>query len=210
MGNTKNTDLWVPNPTAKVTPPAAYPPEEGRVVRDNDLSPVAVCVILKWPEDDIPPDLERLVRMGVETGAALAGTLQTENIGVEKMICNLVANPKLRWLVVCGPEPPGHSTGQALQALLANGLDDNCRIIGAEAPTPYLYNLPHEAIERFRQQIRIVDLLNEGDPRLVREAVWSRYQEEPINMEKEQREREQVAAHDEQEARRCAGRYQQE
>jgi len=148
-------------------------------VRGNDLSPVAVCVILKWPEDEIPPDLERLVRVGVETGAALAGTLQTENIGVEKMICNLVANPNIRYLVVCGPESPGHSTGQALTALHANGLDDNCRIMGAQAPTPYLYNLPREAVERFRQQIRIVNLLNEGDPRLVRDAVWSCYQEEP-------------------------------
>lgn len=179
MANTGDANLWVPNPTAKVTPPAAYPPEEGRFVRGNDLSPVVVCVILKWPDDAVPPDVEQLVRVSVEAGAALAGTLQTENIGIEKMICNLVANPNLRWLVVCGPESPGHSTGQALQALLANGLDENSRIIGAESPTPYLYNLPREAVERFRQQFRLVNLLNEGDPKVVREAVWSCYQEQP-------------------------------
>jgi tetrahydromethanopterin S-methyltransferase subunit A len=179
MSGSGDASLWVPHPAAKVTPPAAYPPEEGRFVRGNDLSPVAVCVILKWPDDAIPPDVERLVRVGVETGAALAGTLQTENIGVEKMICNLVANPNLRYLVVCGPESPGHLTGQALVALHANGVDDNSRIVGAQGPTPYLYNLPREAIERFRQQVRIVNLLNEGDPRLVRDAVWSCYQERP-------------------------------
>ena len=174
---------WTPNPAYKVPPPTGYPPEEGRYVRGNDLSPVAVCVILKWPEDDIPEDIERLVRVGVETGAALAGTLQTENIGTEKMICNLVANPNIRYLVVCGPESPGHSTGQALSALSANGLDDSSRIIGAEAPTPYLYNLPRASVERFRQQIRIVNLLNEGDPKVVREAVWSCYQEEPTRFQ---------------------------
>ena len=179
MSNTNDTQLWAPNPTHKVPPPAHYPPEQGRFVRGNDLSPVAVCVILKWPEDDIPEDIEKLVRIGVETGAALAGTLQTENIGMEKMICNLVANPNIRYLVICGPESPGHSTGQTVMALIANGVDENRRIVGSEAPTPYLYNIPAEAIERFRQQIRIVNLLNEGDPKLVRDAVWSCYQEQP-------------------------------
>lgn len=170
---------WAPNPSYKVTPPPGYPPEEGRFLRGNDLSPVAVCVILKWPEDKMPPDIENLVRVGVESGAALAGTLQTENIGTEKMICNLVANPNIRYLVICGPESPGHSTGQALQALWENGVDEGSRIIGAEAPTPYLYNVPREAIERVRQQIRLVDLLNEGRPALIRDAVWSCYQEHP-------------------------------
>ena len=170
---------WRPNPAFKVPPPPGYPPEPGRFVRGNDLSPVAVCVILKWPEDKIPPDIEALVRVGVETGAALSGTLQTENIGLEKMICNLVANPNLRWLVLCGPESPGHLTGQAILALAEHGLDENSRIIGAEAPTPFLYNIPPEAVERFREQFRVVNLLNEGDPALVRDAVWSCYQEEP-------------------------------
>jgi tetrahydromethanopterin S-methyltransferase subunit A len=176
-----NEANWVPNPSYKVPPPSGYPPEPGRFVRGNDLSPVAVCVILRWPEDKIPPDIELLVRVGVESGAALAGTLQTENIGTEKMICNLVANPNIRYLVICGPESPGHSTGQALQALWENGVDEGSRIIGAESPTPFLYNLPTEAIERARQQIRLVNLLNEGRPEVVREAVWSCYQEEPTD-----------------------------
>ena len=170
---------WTPDPSHKVHPPAGYPPEPGRFVRGNDLSPVAVCVILKWREDEIPPDIEMLVRVGVESGAALAGTLQTENIGIEKMICNLVANPNIRYLVVCGPESPGHSTGQTLQALSDNGVDEDSRIIGSQAPTPFLYNIPREAIERYRRQVRLINLLNEGDPGLIREAVWSCYQEQP-------------------------------
>jgi len=170
---------WTPNPGQKAPPPPGYPPEPGRFVRGNDLSPVAVCVILKWSEDEIPDSIEQLVRVGVETGAALSGTLQTENIGVEKMICNLVANPNIRWLVVCGPESPGHLTGQALLALQENGLDERQNIIGAEGPTPYLYNLPPATVDRYREQIRLVNLLNEGDPKVVRDAVWSCYQEEP-------------------------------
>jgi len=171
--------VWRPNGGFKVTPPAEYPPEEGRFLRGNDLSPVAVCAVLKWPDDAIPPGIEQLVRIGIETGAALAGTLQTENIGIEKMICNIVANPNIRYLVVCGPESPGHLVGQTLNALVLNGVGEDRRIIGSEALTPYLYNIPSSAIERFRQQIRIIDLLDEGDPMLVRDAVWSCYQEQP-------------------------------
>lgn len=179
MSNPDRPENWVPCPSRKVQPPPGYPPEEGRFVRGNDLSPVAVCVILKWPADQIPPSIERLVRVGVEAGAALSGTLQTENIGIEKMLCNLVANPNIRYLVICGPESPGHLTGQAVLALSANGVDENRRIIGSKAPTPYLYNVPLEVISRFREQIRPINLLNEGDPELVRQAVWSCYQEQP-------------------------------
>ena len=178
-GALKKVMVWSPNPGHKVQPPTGYPPEEGRFLRGNDLSPVAVCVILKWPEDQIPDGIEKLVRAGVESGAALSGTLQTENIGIEKMICNIVGNPNIRYLVVCGPESPGHLVGQSLNALALNGIGEDSRIIGAESLTPYLYNIPREAVERFREQVRIVDLINEGDPGLVHNAVWSCYQEEP-------------------------------
>lgn len=170
---------WIPNPGYKIQLGPVYPPEEGRYLRGNDLSPVALCVILKWPDDDIPKEIEDLVRVGVETGAALSGTLQTENIGIEKMLCNIVANPNIRYLAVCGPESPGHSVGQTLNALSENGIDENRRIIGSEALTPFLYNIPHEVVERFREQVRIINLINEGDPKLIRNAIWSCYQEEP-------------------------------
>ncbi len=176
---TPHQEAWTPDSGRKADVPSGYPPEPGRFLRGNDLSPVAVCVILKWPDDQIPQAIEELVRVGVETGAALAGTLQTENIGIEKMLCNLVANPNIRHLVICGPESPGHSTGQAVLALSANGVDKEQRIVGSDAPTPYLYNLPPGSVQRFREQIRTIDLLNEGDPKVVRDAVWSCYQEEP-------------------------------
>lgn len=55
-----------------------------------------------------PASIEQLVRAGIESGAALSGTLQTENVGLEKVICNVIANPNIRYIVVCGPESPGH------------------------------------------------------------------------------------------------------
>mgnify|MGYP001086301543 FL=1 len=163
----------------KVDPTPDYPPEEGRYIRGNDYSPVAVAVILIHNQEDIPPDIENLVRVAVERGAALAGTIQTENIGIEKMICNIVANPNIRYLVICGPESPGHQCGEALLMLVENGVDQHRKIVGATARTPFLFNIPSDHIERFRRQIRVIDLINEGDADLVRRAVWSCYQESP-------------------------------
>jgi len=107
----------------KVKPHKDYPPEEGRYIRGNDYSPVVVVIILNRDEDKIPAEIEKLVRAGVESGAALSGTVQTENIGFEKIICNIIANPNIRYAVLSGPESPGHLTGEALKALFEKGLD---------------------------------------------------------------------------------------
>jgi tetrahydromethanopterin S-methyltransferase subunit A len=63
--------------------------------------------------------------------------------------------------------------------LANNGLDDRKRIISADAPTPYLFNVQPEFVERFRKQITTIDLINEGSPEVIRQAVWSCYQEQP-------------------------------
>ena len=65
----------------KVVPHPDYPSEDGRFVRGNDASPVAVAIILNHDADKIPPEIESLVRTGIESGAALSGTIQTENKG---------------------------------------------------------------------------------------------------------------------------------
>jgi len=167
----------------KIPPPEDYPPEEGHYLRGNDLSPVAVVIILTYPYDNIPPDIENLVRVGVESGAALSGTLQTENIGIEKVICNLVANPNIRYLVLAGPESPGHATGDALIQLFKNGTNERKKIIGAKAPTPYLFNISLGMVERLRKQVSLINLLNEGHPDIIRKVVWSCYQEKPTRFQ---------------------------
>jgi tetrahydromethanopterin S-methyltransferase subunit A len=175
----------------KVKPPDGYPPEKGRYVRGNDYSPVAVCVILDTFDFAIPSELNELVMAGVDSGAALSGMLQTENIGLEKMVCNIVANPNIRYIVLCGRESPGHLPGESLLALKQNGVTDTKQIIGTRAPTPYLYNIPWELIERLRNQIvTVINLLcqpGEKDtsvpglnPKVMEKAVRSCYQEEPV------------------------------
>jgi tetrahydromethanopterin S-methyltransferase subunit A len=169
----------------KVKPPSDYPPEEGHYLRGNDYSPAAVVILLHTFYDKIPEYLQKLAGVAVESGAALAGMLQTENVGIEKIICNVVANPNIRYLIVCGVESAGHQPGQALASLVRNGVDERRNIIGAEGPTPYLYNISLESIERFRKQVTLVDLIAESgamiatDPEQVIQAVKCCYQESP-------------------------------
>nr|WP_319375024.1 tetrahydromethanopterin S-methyltransferase subunit A [uncultured Methanoregula sp.] len=163
----------------KVKPHPEYPPEEGRYLRGNDYSPAAVVIILTTDAEAIPPEIERLVRAGVETGAALSGTLQTANIGIEKIICNIVANPNIRYLILGGPESEGHRTGDAIKALFRNGVDERKRIIGTTGLSAYLYNVPMEFITRFREQLTLVDCQFQ-DESVIRKAVWSTFQEKPV------------------------------
>jgi tetrahydromethanopterin S-methyltransferase subunit A len=113
-----------------------------------------------------------------------------ENIGLEKMICNIVGNPNIRYIVLCGRESVGHLPGESLLALKQNGVDERKQIIGSTAPTPYLHNIPLEVINRFREQVvTIVNLLCKPgetdtrtpglDPKVIEKAVWSCYQETP-------------------------------
>lgn len=161
-------------------------------MRGSDYSPVAVCVILDTFDFAIPAELNELVMAAADSGAALSGMLQTENIGLEKMVCNIAANPDIRYIVLCGRESPGHLPGESLLALKENGVTDTKQIIGSAAPTPYLHNIPMEPTERFRNQIAsIVNLLcqagekNTGvpglDPKVIEKAVRSCYQEEPVS-----------------------------
>jgi len=171
----------------KVEPPEGYPPETGRYLRGNDYSPVAVVAILDTFDFKIPPELVRLIEVAIEAGAALAGTLQTENIGIEKLIANVVANPNIRYLVICWRESPGHLPADALCKLIDNGVaqDKKRTIVGARAPSPYLPNISLEAIQRFRKQVSIVNLISEEDPKramdpeMIRKAVHCCIQEKP-------------------------------
>lgn len=175
---------------SKVKPAVDYPPERGCYLRGNDFSPVAVVVLLRssyqiWPFSirKVPDEIEELVRVSIEAGAALAGTLQTANIGIEKIVCNVIANPNIRYLVVCGREAEWHGSGDALRKLVENGVDRKQTIIGCSSLSPCLFNIPLRAIERFRKQITLIDLLGETKPETVQKAVWSCYQEQPTRFQ---------------------------
>ncbi len=89
--------------------------------------------------------------------AFIVGSHKTENLGIERIIINLVANPQVRAIIICGKESFGHYAGQALLSIWKNGIDDEGRIIGAKGPIPYIENINAHVISRFREQILYIE-----------------------------------------------------
>lgn len=98
----------------------------------------------------------------LEAGACITGPCKTENIGIEKLVANVISNPNLRFLLVTGSEVKGHLTGDALINFHANGTKEN-RIVGAKGAIPYIENLTEEAISRFQEQVECIDMMGTED-----------------------------------------------
>lgn len=97
----------------------------------------------------------------VEKGAAIAGPLHTENLGIEKVVTNVISNPNIRFLIVCGSEVQGHITGKTMEALYENGIDPEKKVIlGSPGAIPFVENLPVEAVERFQRQVSLISMIN--------------------------------------------------
>jgi len=102
---------------------------------------------------------------------ALYGSLKTENIGIEKIVANIISNPFIRYLILCGDDIRGHRSGKSLIALHKNGIDENHRIINAPGAIPYIENIGEDSINRFQKQIEIIDLLYEKDHTIIDKVV---------------------------------------
>ena len=111
--------------------------------------------------NDDPEDYRELLN---HKSVSIIGSVKTENLGIEKIIANVISNPNIRYLVICGAESKGHFPGQALIALLKNGVDEENRIIGAKGAIPYLENVGSDAVMRFRDQIlRVIEKIGTRD-----------------------------------------------
>ena len=90
---------------------------------------------------------------------AICGKVFTENIGIEKVLKNVLANPHIRFLVLCGREAQGHQTGACIKALHANGVGERGRIVEAPGKRPWIKTLNESDIRQFQLQVEIVDLI---------------------------------------------------
>lgn len=138
---------------------AGWPPLPGdyRVLRFR--APVAVCTL---NSDDL---VSRLAAMR-PPGLSIVGSLHTENLGIEHLIRNLLPNPHVRFLVVCGEDTRkaiGHLPGQSLVSLIREGLEENGRIRGAQGKRPVLKNVSLDQVETFRHRLQVVDLIGTTD-----------------------------------------------
>ncbi len=105
-------------------------------------------------------------------GASITGPCKTENIGIEKLVANIISNPNIRFLIVTGMEVKGHITGQAIIAFHQSGIDQDGRIIGSVGAIPFIQNLDDDAIKRFQEQIvEVVDLIDTEDEGKISAAI---------------------------------------
>ncbi|MBI4644483.1 MAG: DUF4346 domain-containing protein [Deltaproteobacteria bacterium] len=146
-------------PPEKVVARRGWPPLPGayRVLRYQ--APVAVCTLTG-------EDLAAAVGGQAGPEIAVVGTLHTENLGIERLIQNVLANSYLRFVIICGPDSRqtvGHYPGQSLVALARQGIDARGRIQGAQGRRPWLKNLSPEAVAHFRKMVEVVDLIGEAE-----------------------------------------------
>lgn len=133
-----------------------WPPVPGDFEVGDLESSIAICTLGK--------------KIDVPSSYAIIGTCKTENIGIERVIINVISNPRIRYLVLAGPEVPGHHTGSSLKSLYSNGVDkDTHRIVDASGAIPYIENIPLTAVERFRKQVQLIDMMNISDPKRIAE-----------------------------------------
>jgi len=97
-----------------------------------------------------------------DAGAAMCGSCKTENLGLEKIVANVIANPNIRFMITCGTEVKGHLSGQCLKALHAGGVEGG-KIVGAKGAIPFIENLDDAAIKRFQEQVEIIDIMESED-----------------------------------------------
>jgi tetrahydromethanopterin S-methyltransferase subunit A len=153
----------------KKSPAEGWPVINGDYVTGDPESPVAAATLASHIEQ-IPLD----------AGAAIAGPCKTENLGIEKMISNLISNPNLRFLILCGSEVQGHITGQSIQALHENGVDPDKRsIVGADGAIPYIENIPDEGLDRWRSQFELIDLIDVEDAATIQAKVKECIEKDP-------------------------------
>jgi tetrahydromethanopterin S-methyltransferase subunit A len=146
-------------PADKAEPREGWPPLPGNFRVLAFMAPVAVCTLT---------DESLMLRLSESKSSRLSivGTLQTENLGIERVIENVVSNPHIRFLILCGTDSQkriGHLPGQSILALSRNGMGERGRISGAQGRRPVLKNIPEERIDHFRRHIEVRDMIGNVD-----------------------------------------------
>ncbi len=136
----------------KKSPASGWPVVKGDYLTGDANSPVVVITMGS-----------HLDEKGIcAAGAALAGSCKTENLGIEKVVANVISNPNIRFVLLCGTEVKGHLSGQSIEAMHKNGIDGG-KIVGSTGAIPFLENLTPEHIARFQQQVELVNIMETED-----------------------------------------------
>jgi tetrahydromethanopterin S-methyltransferase subunit A len=133
-----------------------WPVEKGEFFVGNKNSSIAICTLT----DTLLP--KKIIEKWKEQ-ITIAGFCETENIGIEKVVKNIITNSSIRYLILCGKDSGngkmGHLSGQAILSLHKKGISEKGKIISAKGKRPFLKNVTPEQINLFRSQVEIVNLI---------------------------------------------------
>lgn len=124
----------------------------------NRTASVGVCTL--WtPRRRIAAGLDR-------TRFAVVGNLYSRD-GVNGILRNVLANPAIRYVVLCGRSL--NDSGDALAAFFERGIDDEYRIPGNGGAIDR--EIPLEVIQRVRDQVILIDLRGATSPDELRKTI---------------------------------------
>jgi thymidylate synthase len=138
---------------------AQWPP----YFRDNltfgDLDhPAAVCSL--WMKQ------ARLAEFLSPDSYSVLGNLYSKD-GINYLLRNILARPTIRAILLCGPDLT--QSGAAFVNLMRDGVDEQHRVVNDGAPLEG--EIPRDAIDDFRANIRLLDLRGVNDPAKIRDAL---------------------------------------
>jgi len=137
-------------------------------------SNVGVCTL--WTE-------RKKVAEGLDKGSyAVCGNLYSI-WGINFLVRNILANPKIRYIVLCGADRSG--SGQALLDLVDNRIDRGHRVPGSPdriggssdriggSKVAIDRQIPWEAVELFRNSVQVIDIRGTTRPEQIRQVIAS-------------------------------------
>lgn len=152
MNNGKDTKQW---PIYK----------DALLILGNPKSQVAICAL--WTKKELVAanlDLDKV---------AVIGNLYSAKKGISFLIRNILANPKIRYLVVCGLDNSG--SGQALVDFFQNGFQKNGKHFYWEAISEVENRIDAEisekALQCFREGVKLLDLRQEKNFKKIKEII---------------------------------------
>lgn len=131
-------------------------PIEESVCFGNPMSAIAVCTLSSMKL------LDEFANSSIMSKINLAGRLLSENKGIEVLVRNVLGNPSIRIIVLCGKDTLGHWPGHSLLCLHQNGIDNNGRINESHSPHPIL-SLTEVEVGQFQEQVRIINKTGETE-----------------------------------------------
>ena len=142
----------------------SWPPVEGEYTVLDKSAPVAVSTLASVKLE------EKLAKLK-PAGLCIVGKTETENIGIDKIVKNIVSNPAINFLILTGKDTEGHQSGKTILALYENGVDKDMRVIGSKGRRPILKNVSPSDVNDFRKQIQVRDMIGCEDTRKIAKSI---------------------------------------